>query len=122
MVSLLQSSRVVIPGIPARATPRHVGLLKPRGPAQSARRARRAPTTTATSAMKTQNVDFGERSYPIYIGQRILDDSQSLLRKHITGKTVRCVNELTPLSGVVALLLSDRLSPPLRPSPTTQRP
>lgn len=39
--------------------------------------------------MRTLQVDLGDRSYPIYIGQGLLDDSQ-WLRPHIRGKQV-CV-------------------------------
>lgn len=40
--------------------------------------------------MKLLNVDLGERSYPIYIGQDLFDDAE-LLCKHISGKQVMIV-------------------------------
>ena len=63
------------------------------GPIRGPPLARRALSTTR--AMQIETVDFGERSYPIYIGQNILDDDQSLLRKHITGKTALIVTNET---------------------------
>ena len=39
--------------------------------------------------MKTLNVDLGERSYPIYIGEGLLD--QGLMCQHIRGKQVLIV-------------------------------
>jgi 3-dehydroquinate synthase len=79
---------------------------------------RRNPSCQAT--MNIQHVDFGERSYPIYIGQDILDEGE-LLRKHIPGKTAlvvtnetiaplyleRCLNSITGdgrISAEVVLL------------------
>jgi 3-dehydroquinate synthase len=44
--------------------------------------------------MKTLNVDLGDRSYPIYIGQDLLDQAQ-LLTPHITGKQVLIVSNET---------------------------
>jgi 3-dehydroquinate synthase len=49
---------------------------------------------SSTAAMKIENVDFGERSYPIYIGQDILDQGE-LLRSHIPGKTALIVTNET---------------------------
>jgi len=43
--------------------------------------------------MKILNVDLGERSYPIYIGQGLL--KQDLLRQHIHGKQVMIVSNET---------------------------
>jgi len=43
--------------------------------------------------MKTLNVDLGERSYPIYIGEGLLD--QGLMRDHIRGKQVMIVTNET---------------------------
>jgi len=40
--------------------------------------------------MKLLNVQLGDRSYPIYIGQNLLSDSQ-LVSKHITGNKVMVV-------------------------------
>lgn len=40
--------------------------------------------------MKLLNVDLGERSYPIYIGQNLFSDTE-LLCKHISGKQVMLV-------------------------------
>lgn len=44
--------------------------------------------------MAIEHVDFGERSYPIYIGQNILDEGE-ILRKHIPGKTALVVTNET---------------------------
>lgn len=44
--------------------------------------------------MHTLNVDLGDRSYPIYIGQGLLDQPD-LLRKHIPGKSVLVVTNTT---------------------------
>ena len=50
--------------------------------------------TAGSAAMEIENVDFGERSYPIYIGKDILDQGE-LLRKHIPGKTALIVTNET---------------------------
>jgi 3-dehydroquinate synthase len=58
--------------------------------------------------MKTLNLDLGEKSYPIYIGQDLLFQSE-LLSKHISGKQVMIVSNTTvaPLYlDKVKLLLS----------------
>jgi 3-dehydroquinate synthase len=52
--------------------------------------------------MKTVEVDLGDRSYPIYIGQGLLNQGE-LLRKHIPGKRVLIVTNET-----VAPLYLDR--------------
>lgn len=52
-----------------------------------------APERTA-SAMKTVEVDLGDRSYPIYIGAGLLNQGE-LLRKHIPGKRVLIVTNET---------------------------
>ena len=44
--------------------------------------------------MKTLNLDLGENSYPIYIGQALLDQAQ-LLTDHIHGKQVMIVTNTT---------------------------
>lgn len=46
-----------------------------------------------SNAMKTLNVDLGERSYPIYIGEGLLD--QGLMCQHIRGKQVLIVTNET---------------------------
>ncbi|MCG8324940.1 MAG: 3-dehydroquinate synthase [Thiotrichales bacterium] len=48
--------------------------------------------------MKTLTVDLGDRSYPIYIGAALLDDS-TLLEKHISGQQVLVVtnDRIAPL-------------------------
>ncbi len=59
--------------------------------------------------MKTLNLDLREKSYPIYIGQRLLSKSE-LLTKHIAGKQVMIVSNTTvaPLYlAQVKTLLSD---------------
>ncbi|CAN0430629.1 unnamed protein product, partial [Ectocarpus sp. 12 AP-2014] len=73
------------------------GRVQPRTAAAAAGRhttaaARRAPTGTnmvatepAAGLLKTVTVDLGDRSYPIYIGEGILD-SGDLLRRHVTSK------------------------------------
>ncbi len=53
--------------------------------------------------MKTLTVDLGERSYPIHIGQHLLDDP-ALLTPHIHGRQVMVVSNET-----VAPLYLDRL-------------
>jgi 3-dehydroquinate synthase len=58
--------------------------------------------------MKTLNLDLGEKSYPIYIGQDLLLQSE-LLSKHISGKQVMIVSNtmVAPLYlDKVKLLLS----------------
>ncbi|MCH9646367.1 MAG: 3-dehydroquinate synthase [Proteobacteria bacterium] len=44
--------------------------------------------------MKTLQLDLGEKSYPIYIGQALLSQAD-LLSKHITGKQVMIVTNTT---------------------------
>ena len=44
--------------------------------------------------MKTLNVDLGERSYPIYIGQDILGSADSY-KNHIRGRQVLVVTNQT---------------------------
>ncbi|CAM9249425.1 unnamed protein product [Ectocarpus sp. 13 AM-2016] len=73
------------------------GRVQPRTAAAAAGRhttaaARRAPTGTnmvatepAAGLLKTVTVDLGDRSYPIYIGEGILDGGD-LLRRHVTSK------------------------------------
>ena len=57
--------------------------------------------------MKTLNLDLGEKSYPIYIGQNLLNQ-KALLSKHIPGKQVMIVTNTTVaplyLAKVKALL------------------
>ena len=49
---------------------------------------------TETDSMQTVDVSLGDRSYPIYIGQGLLDRSD-LLQQHILGKKVLIVtNEI----------------------------
>ena len=62
---------------------------------------RAAPATDAVLAPRTAagvaqvvEVDLGERSYPIYIGAGLLDDSR-LLQQHIPGKRVLVVTNET---------------------------
>jgi len=57
--------------------------------------------------MRTLHVDLGDRSYPIYIGPRLLSDAE-LYRRHVTGRKVMIVSNETvaPLYlGRVALAL-----------------
>jgi len=63
--------------------------------------------------MITLNVDLAERSYPIYIGQNLLDQPQ-LLRQHIAGNSAVIVSNTT-----VAPLYLERLTPALKGLKTT---
>lgn len=45
--------------------------------------------------LKTVNVELGDRSYPIYIGNGLLVENGDLLRKHIPGKRVLVVTNET---------------------------
>ncbi len=57
--------------------------------------------------MRTLHVDLGERSYPIYIGPRLIGDAE-LYRRHIAGRQVMVVSNETVaplyLAPVVAAL------------------
>ncbi len=55
--------------------------------------------------MKTVEVPLGDRSYPIYIGQGLLDQGE-LLQRHVPGKRVLIVTNET-----VAPLYLERYSP-----------
>jgi len=44
--------------------------------------------------MRTLHVDLGDRSYPIYIGPRLLGDAE-LYRRHVTGRKVMIVSNET---------------------------
>jgi len=72
-----------------KVTGRVVDCLNPAGARGSV-----VAQASSTAAMKIENVDFGERSYPIYIGQDILDQGE-LLRSHIPGKTALIVTNET---------------------------
>jgi 3-dehydroquinate synthase len=74
--------------------------------AARARRQERAPMTEQTHI--SLNVDLGDRSYPITIGPRLLDDP-SLLARHIAGRKVAIVTNTT-----VAPLYLDKVAAPLR--------
>eukprot|EP00879_Flechtneria_rotunda_P016507 GHRR01017275.1.p1 GENE.GHRR01017275.1~~GHRR01017275.1.p1 ORF type:complete len:305 (+),score=54.17 GHRR01017275.1:97-1011(+) len=50
--------------------------------------------TTSTATMKVVQVNLGDRSYPIYIGQHLLNDG-ARLRKHIPGNRVLIVTNTT---------------------------
>jgi 3-dehydroquinate synthase len=52
------------------------------------------PASAAPAAMKTVEVELGDRSYPIYIGAGLLQQGE-LLRKHIPGKRVLIVTNET---------------------------
>eukprot|EP00276_Gloeochaete_wittrockiana_P010056 CAMPEP_0184666682 /NCGR_PEP_ID=MMETSP0308-20130426/63093_1 /TAXON_ID=38269 /ORGANISM="Gloeochaete witrockiana, Strain SAG 46.84" /LENGTH=369 /DNA_ID=CAMNT_0027111395 /DNA_START=243 /DNA_END=1352 /DNA_ORIENTATION=+ len=45
--------------------------------------------------MSTLNVDLGDRSYPIYIGENLLNNAATLLRPFIKGKQVMIVTNTT---------------------------
>eukprot|EP00955_Chlamydomonas_euryale_P013426 144860-Chlamydomonas_euryale.AAC.5 len=83
-------------GAPHRS---HAGRVL--APATSAVRARASRSTLRCAAvaesrvLKTVNVDLGDRSYPIYIGNGLLDSNAELLRKHIPGKRVLVVTNDT---------------------------
>ncbi|MDQ7074420.1 MAG: 3-dehydroquinate synthase [Gammaproteobacteria bacterium] len=64
--------------------------------------------------MITLNVDLAERSYPIYIGQDLLDQPE-LLRQHIVGNSAVIVSNTT-----VAPLYLHRLKPALDGLKTTE--
>lgn len=85
----------------ATSTSSSAGVAARRPSSPSARRggavradAAAAAASAPTAAMKTVEVDLGDRSYPIYIGQGLLDQGE-LLRKHIPGKRVLIVTNET---------------------------
>lgn len=51
-------------------------------------------SSAAAAAMKVVEVDLGDRSYPIYIGQGLLDQGE-LLRRHVPSKRVLIVTNET---------------------------
>ena len=58
--------------------------------------------------MRTLHVDLGDRSYPIYIGPRLIGDAE-LYRRHIVGRQVMVVSNetvaplyLEPVVGALA--------------------
>jgi 3-dehydroquinate synthase len=53
-----------------------------------------AASTESTAAMRVVEVDLGDRSYPIYIGQHLLEDG-ARLRQHIPGNRVLIVTNTT---------------------------
>lgn len=53
-----------------------------------------AAAASATEELKIVEVDLGDRSYPIYIGQNLLGDG-ARLRKHIPGNRVLIVTNTT---------------------------
>ncbi|TEU25110.1 MAG: 3-dehydroquinate synthase [Gammaproteobacteria bacterium] len=63
--------------------------------------------------MRQLNLDLGEKSYPIYIGQDLLSQSE-LLTKHISGKQVMIVTNTTVaplyLDKVKSLLVDHQVS------------
>lgn len=54
-----------------------------------------ASPSTAPAGMKIVDVQLGDRSYPIYIGTRLLEQKGELLRKHIPGKKVLVITNET---------------------------
>ena len=68
--------------------------------------------------MKTLNLDLQEKSYPIYIGQDLLSHSE-LLTKHIAGKQVMIVSNMTVaplyLDAVKALLTDYQVAEAILP-------
>ncbi|CAB1115544.1 unnamed protein product [Ectocarpus sp. CCAP 1310/34] len=72
-----------------RVQPRTAAAAAGRHTTAAARRARTGTSMVATEPaaglLKTVTVDLGDRSYPIYIGDGILD-SGDLLRRHVTSK------------------------------------
>lgn len=65
-----------------------------RGARLAPRAAAAAPAASSSGVMKTVEVDLGDRSYPIYIGQGLLNQGE-LLRKHVPGKRVLIVTNTT---------------------------
>lgn len=53
-----------------------------------------AASTDSAAVMRVVEVDLGDRSYPIYIGQHLLDDG-ARLRQHIPGNRVLIVTNTT---------------------------
>ncbi len=56
--------------------------------------------------MKTINVELGDRSYPIYIGQKLLSD-KSIIKKHVTSKQVLIITNEVIAPYYLDLLLSN---------------
>lgn len=55
----------------------------------------RVSAVASDKVLKTVNVELGDRSYPIYIGNGLLQEKGELLRKHIPGKRVLVVTNET---------------------------
>lgn len=53
-----------------------------------------AATANASDQLRVVDVDLGDRSYPIYIGQNLLEDG-ARLRQHIPGNRVLIVTNET---------------------------
>lgn len=53
-----------------------------------------AATANASDELRVVDVDLGDRSYPIYIGQNLLEDG-ARLRQHIPGNRVLIVTNET---------------------------
>lgn len=63
--------------------------------AGASRSSLRCAAVAESRVLKTVNVELGDRSYPIYIGNGLLDTNSELLRKHIPGKRVLVVTNDT---------------------------
>lgn len=80
---------------PSSSSPRRsAGATAPRAAAAEAAPAARSGAGAPPQPMTTVDVPLGDRSYPIYIGQRLLDQGE-LLRRHIPGKRVLVVTNET---------------------------
>ena len=71
-----------------------------------------AVSPSPAAVTETVNVALGDRSYPIYIGEGLLDNGE-LLRRHIPGKRVLVVTNET-----IAPLYLERWDP--APPPPAQ--
>ncbi|KAJ9522302.1 hypothetical protein V8C86DRAFT_2515656 [Haematococcus lacustris] len=70
-----------------------------------------APQESEAEVLKTVQVELGDRSYPIYIGNGLLEGRGDLLRQHIPGKRVLVVTNETVaplyLDKVISALTAD---------------
>ena len=77
-------------------------------------------TATAVAAdpklMQTVDVSLGDRSYPIYIGQGLLDNSD-ILQRHVLGKKILVVTNETVAPLYLDRCTSHSLCIPTGPSP-----
>lgn len=85
------------------------GCVRPLRPSRlpKGQRACRALAVASECAMKTVEVDLGDRTYPIYIGPKLLDTPE-LLTDHIRGKRVLVVTNETIAPLYLARCCSSR--------------